>query len=155
MCIRIGLNCLVKGLENQWVVVALTEHIGHNVPIAEAQNGGHFLQPCGFAFRKPICGKPSVPHEAAHKPTQWDTPFPRASPGLRHRCGVVLLPKGISPLYLVQFLAGHAPFPPDTACAELLNLNLRLLQFGSGGLILLPLPAPVFPNRRVHVRTCW
>ena len=39
MCIRIGLNCLVKGLENQWIVVALTEHIGHNTPIAEIQNG--------------------------------------------------------------------------------------------------------------------
>ena len=146
MCIRIGLNCLVKGLENQWVVVALTEHIGHNVPIAEVQNGGHFLQPCGFAFRKPICGKPSVPHEAAHKPTQWDTPFPRASPGFR---------KASLLFTSSNFLAGHAPFPPDTACAELLNLNLRLLQFGSGGLILLPLPAPVFSNRSVHVRTCW
>ena len=50
-----------------------------------------------------------------------------------------------------NFLAGHAPFPPDTACAELLNLNLRLLQFGSGGLILLPLPAPVFQTGFAHL----
>ena len=39
MCIRIGLCCHVKGLENQWIVVALTELVRHNAPIAEVQNG--------------------------------------------------------------------------------------------------------------------
>ena len=39
MCIRIGFSCLVKGLENQWIIVALTELVGHNAPIAEVQNG--------------------------------------------------------------------------------------------------------------------
>ena len=31
MCIRIGLNRLVKGFENQRIVVAITEHIGYDV----------------------------------------------------------------------------------------------------------------------------
>ena len=33
----------------------------------------------------------------------WDVPFPRVLPGLLHRRGAVSLPKGISPLDLVQF----------------------------------------------------
>ena len=39
MCIRIGSSCLVKGLKNQWIVVALTELVRHNSPIAEVHNG--------------------------------------------------------------------------------------------------------------------
>ena len=36
---RIGLNSLSKGLENQRVIVAFTEYIGHNTPVTEIQNG--------------------------------------------------------------------------------------------------------------------
>ena len=39
MRVRIGLHSLVKGLENQWIVVALTEYVGHDAPVAEIQNG--------------------------------------------------------------------------------------------------------------------
>ena len=39
MRIRIGLNSLIKGLENQRVIVAFTEYIGHNTPVTEIQNG--------------------------------------------------------------------------------------------------------------------
>ena len=39
MCVRIGLNCLVEGFENQRIVVALTKHIGHDAPVTEIQNG--------------------------------------------------------------------------------------------------------------------
>ena len=39
MCVRIGLNYLVEGFENQRIVVALTKHIGHDAPVTEIQNG--------------------------------------------------------------------------------------------------------------------
>ena len=39
MCIRIDLDCLVKGLEDQRIVIVLTEHIGHDAPVTEIQNG--------------------------------------------------------------------------------------------------------------------
>ena len=39
MRVRIGLNCLVEGFENQRIVVALTKHIGHDAPVTEIQNG--------------------------------------------------------------------------------------------------------------------
>ena len=39
MCIWIRLNRLVKGFENQRIVVALTKHIGHDAPVTEIQNG--------------------------------------------------------------------------------------------------------------------
>ena len=39
MCVRIRLNRLVKGFENQRIIVAFTEHIGHDAPVAEIQNG--------------------------------------------------------------------------------------------------------------------
>ena len=39
MCVWIGSNCLVKGFENQWIVVALTKHIGHDASVTEVQNG--------------------------------------------------------------------------------------------------------------------
>ena len=39
MCVRIGLNRLVEGFENQRIVVALTKHIGHDAPVTEIQNG--------------------------------------------------------------------------------------------------------------------
>ena len=39
MCVRIGFNRLVEGFENQRIIVALTEHIGHDAPVTEIQNG--------------------------------------------------------------------------------------------------------------------
>lgn len=39
MCIWIRLNRLVKGFENQRIVVALTKYIGHDAPVTEIQNG--------------------------------------------------------------------------------------------------------------------
>ena len=39
LCVRIGFHSLIKGLENQRVIVAFTEYIGHNTPLTEIQNG--------------------------------------------------------------------------------------------------------------------
>ena len=39
MCVRIGLNRLVECFENQRIIVALTERIGHDTPVTEIQNG--------------------------------------------------------------------------------------------------------------------
>ncbi len=39
MCIWIEFHCLVKGFENQWIVIAFTDHIGHDTPVTEIQNG--------------------------------------------------------------------------------------------------------------------
>ena len=39
MRVRIGLHSLVEGFENQWVIVVFTEHVGHNAPVTELQNG--------------------------------------------------------------------------------------------------------------------
>ena len=39
MCIGIGLNCLVKSLENQRIIIALAEYIGYDAPVTEIQNG--------------------------------------------------------------------------------------------------------------------
>ena len=41
--------------------------------------------------------------ELFRKPFILCGPFPRVPPGSRHRCGAVSLPKGLSPLDLVQF----------------------------------------------------
>ena len=39
MYIWIRLDRLVKGFENQRIVVALTKYIGHDAPVTEIQNG--------------------------------------------------------------------------------------------------------------------
>lgn len=39
MCVRTGLHRLVKGFENQRIIVVLTEHMGHDAPVTEIQNG--------------------------------------------------------------------------------------------------------------------
>lgn len=39
MYVRIGLHSLVEGFENQRIVVALTEHVRHDAPVTEIQNG--------------------------------------------------------------------------------------------------------------------
>ena len=39
MCARIGLHRLVKGLENQRIIVALMENIGHDTPVAKIEDG--------------------------------------------------------------------------------------------------------------------
>ena len=39
MCVRVGLNSLVKGLEYEWIVVVFTQCIGHDAPVTEVQNG--------------------------------------------------------------------------------------------------------------------
>ena len=39
MRVRRSLHSLIKSLENQWIVVALIEHVRHNTPVTEIQNG--------------------------------------------------------------------------------------------------------------------
>ena len=63
----------------------------------------HSPQSAGSASRKPTCGKPNAPRGTARRLAQWDNHFPRVLPGSQHRCGAVSLPKGLSPLDLVQF----------------------------------------------------
>ena len=35
LCVRIGLHSLIKSLENQWIIVAFAEYIGHNTPVTK------------------------------------------------------------------------------------------------------------------------
>ena len=39
MRVRIGFHSLIKGLENQRIVIAFAEHIGHDAPIAKVEDG--------------------------------------------------------------------------------------------------------------------
>ena len=39
MGIRIRLDSLVKGLVDKWIIIALADHIGHDAPVIEIQNG--------------------------------------------------------------------------------------------------------------------
>ena len=39
LCVRIGLHRFVEGFENQRIIVAFAEYIGHNTPVTEIQNG--------------------------------------------------------------------------------------------------------------------
>lgn len=55
MRVRIGFHSLIKGLENQRIVIALTEYIGHDAPIAKVEDGAqieflylHTLKPLEF-----------------------------------------------------------------------------------------------------------
>jgi hypothetical protein len=53
MCVRIGLHRLVKGFENQRIVVAFAEYIGHNTPVTEIQNGAQ-IELVGFVSIIPL-----------------------------------------------------------------------------------------------------
>lgn len=53
LCVRIGLHRFVKGLENQRIVVAFAEHIGHNTPVTEIQNGAQ-IELVGFVSIIPL-----------------------------------------------------------------------------------------------------
>ena len=55
MRVRIGFHSLIKGLENQRIVIAFAEHIGHDAPIAKVEDGAqiellylHTLKPLEF-----------------------------------------------------------------------------------------------------------
>ena len=55
MRVRIGFHSLIKGLENQRIVVAFAEHIGHDAPVAKVEDGAqieflylHTLKPFEF-----------------------------------------------------------------------------------------------------------
>ena len=55
MRVRIGFHSLIKGLENQRIVIAFAEHIGHNAPVAKVEDGAqieflylHTLKPLEF-----------------------------------------------------------------------------------------------------------
>ena len=39
MRVRIGFHSLIKGLENQRIVIAFAEHIGHDAPVAKVEDG--------------------------------------------------------------------------------------------------------------------
>ena len=52
MSIRVGLNSLVKGFVDERIVIAITDHIGHDTPVAEVKDGtkiGAAPQPCHFS----------------------------------------------------------------------------------------------------------
>ena len=49
MGIRIGLNSLIKGLVNEWIIVSFAENIGHNTPVTEIQDGAQIE----LMYRKP------------------------------------------------------------------------------------------------------
>ena len=55
MRVRIGFHSLIKGLENQRIVIAFAEHIGHDAPVAKVEDGAqieflylHTLEPLEF-----------------------------------------------------------------------------------------------------------
>ena len=55
MRVRIGFHSLIKGLENQRIVIAFAEHIGHDAPVAKVEDGAqieflylHTLKPLEF-----------------------------------------------------------------------------------------------------------
>ena len=39
MSIRIGFHGLVKGLVHKWVIVALTEYVGHDTSVTKVKDG--------------------------------------------------------------------------------------------------------------------
>ena len=39
MCIRIGLNCCLEGVEDQGVVIVIANHKGNNSPVKQVKNG--------------------------------------------------------------------------------------------------------------------
>ena len=53
MRVRIVPNSLVEGLENQRIVIAFTQHVGHNAPVAEIQNGAQ-IELADFVSRVPL-----------------------------------------------------------------------------------------------------
>lgn len=55
--VRIGLNSLVKGFIDKRVVVALTEHIGHDTPVAKVKDGTQI---------ELVYGRALVPFELGH-----------------------------------------------------------------------------------------
>ena len=55
MRVRIGFHSLIKGLENQRIVIAFAEHIGHDAPVTKVEDGAqieflylHTLKPFEF-----------------------------------------------------------------------------------------------------------
>ena len=47
MRVRIGFHSLIKGLENQRIVIAFAEHIGHDAPVAKVEDGAQ-IELVGF-----------------------------------------------------------------------------------------------------------
>lgn len=39
LCVRIGLHRFVEGFENQRIIVAFAEHVGHDAPVAKVEDG--------------------------------------------------------------------------------------------------------------------
>lgn len=50
VCVWIGPNSFIKGLINQRIVVAFAQHIGHDAPVAEIQNGAQIEFVCPNAL---------------------------------------------------------------------------------------------------------
>ena len=57
MRVRVGRNCPVQGLENQRVIVAFTDHIRHDAPVAQIENGAEIE----LMYRDPF-----IPFEFRH-----------------------------------------------------------------------------------------
>lgn len=57
MGIRIGFHSLVKGFVDKWVIIALTEHIGHDTPVTQVEDGTEI---------KLMHGNALIPFELGH-----------------------------------------------------------------------------------------
>lgn len=53
MRVRIGFHSLVKGLENQRIIIAFAEHVGHNAPVTKVEDGAQ-IELVGFVSIIPL-----------------------------------------------------------------------------------------------------
>ena len=57
MCVRISFHSLVKGFVDKWVIVAIAQHIGHDTPVTQIQDGAEI---------KLVNHDPLIPFEFSH-----------------------------------------------------------------------------------------
>lgn len=50
MCVRIGFHSLIKGFVDKRVIIALTEYVGHDTPVAKVKDSAEIELMCGNAF---------------------------------------------------------------------------------------------------------
>ena len=170
MYVRIGLNRLVKGFKNQRIVVALTEHIGHNTPVTEIQDGAQIefvnfgsLIPLEFSY----IGKPLLIGLCGIKlPVQKVLSKILRIFSLPGAAKVVVLDRGadihgpadtkhslvvdMDTVVMTQIVIKPPVALVRTFCVDLLNLVCKAFIFGSS---LAQLPgSPFMVSRACHMK---
>lgn len=120
MSVRIGFHSPIKGLVDKRVIIALTEHIGHDAPVAKVKDGAEI---------ELVYGNTLVPFELRHVSKPFLIGLVRVKLAIQKILRNVLWVPGISCTAVAGVLDGgfDVPGPADTQHTLIVDMDAMVV----------------------------